>query len=722
MKTLAPYILPLVGITACLTGLKAAVATPLHPNDPSFNSSPFYLIDAPHAWSVTTGDSDVIIGIISTGIDTQHPDIQDNLWTNPGEIADNGLDDDGNGVIDDIHGYNAIDYNGDVMDNSSYLGTQIASIIGAKGNDGFGSAGVNWNVSMIVCKIFDEQNWSNNKAVENCLDYFIDLKLYQGVDIKAINMPFVSQQLDMDLFIKSHQAHDNNIMLLAPAGNGGSSSPLFYPAAYPSVLSVTSVDNNGVQSSFSSYGSIAAPGEGIRVPTKYTDSYQLTSSSGTAFASAFATGAAALVWSKYPDLTATEMTNLLMTNGNYDNNLHSMTESASYINVELTLEDAYHAPRFELVGPSQKLQLIAGTEHTLSYMLKGIADWDQTANLSVANTVNNTLVSLSKTTARQGDVIDMIISPPSNLTSNNVEIMLTADDGHSQAVVPLSIEVFPSHTEHYEYSADLGAETLTIPDYHSISGHNPLTHSIYVDQSAMLYNISLDYHIFHSDVSELTVQLLSPSAHKVKLHLQGGAGQTELNRTMLIDAFRGEEMLGDWTLKISDNANGNTGELLSWKMTLTAQPIYEVIDETPTEIIIQQPLPASLQTKINQEGYYVVTLYWQDATSKEIDIFKNGELLKTTTNDGKGRDKFTTYSEPLSYQICEASAPYNCSMVFDASFDTDTSKEDSTNTSTSEPTVSEEQSTASTAELTMTTSTAADEQASQTLITDQVSR
>jgi len=117
------------------------------PTDPYYNQLwGMDSIDAPEAWSITTGSSSVVVAVIDTGVDYTHVDLAANIWTNPGEIAGNGIDDDGNGFVDDVHGYDFVNNDGDPMDDNSH-GTHVSGTIAAAANNGVGVAGVNWSSS-----------------------------------------------------------------------------------------------------------------------------------------------------------------------------------------------------------------------------------------------------------------------------------------------------------------------------------------------------------------------------------------------------------------------------------------------------------------------------------------------------------------------------------------------------------------------------------------------
>jgi subtilisin family serine protease len=149
------------------------------PDDPLYDdlwAMPW--IHAPEAWDLTTGSDSVVVAVLDTGVQYDHPDLVDNIWVNPGEIDGNGIDDDGNGWVDDIHGADCISNDGVPLDGNGH-GTHVAGSIGAVGNNGIGVVGVSWDVQIMPLRFLD--SWGNGSisdAIE-CLDYAIEM----GADI-----------------------------------------------------------------------------------------------------------------------------------------------------------------------------------------------------------------------------------------------------------------------------------------------------------------------------------------------------------------------------------------------------------------------------------------------------------------------------------------------------------------------------------------------------------
>jgi len=142
-------------------------------------------INAPQAWDQSTGDSAIVVATVDTGIDFNHPDLAANVWTNPGEIPGNNIDDDGNGYIDDVHGINTFNHGGDVLDDDGH-GTHVAGIIGAVGNNALGVVGVNWQVKLLSVKIFTADDSAGTAGAAEGYEYLLALK-QRGVNIRVVN-------------------------------------------------------------------------------------------------------------------------------------------------------------------------------------------------------------------------------------------------------------------------------------------------------------------------------------------------------------------------------------------------------------------------------------------------------------------------------------------------------------------------------------------------------
>lgn len=273
----------------------------LEPNDPRYSEQyARSFLSLASAWDQTTGSNEQIAIVIDSGVQYTHPDLAANMWTNPNEIAGNGIDDDGNGYIDDIHGINAISGSGDPMDDNGH-GTHCAGILGARGNNGAGIAGVAWNSKIIGAKFLDSDGggWLSD-AIE-AINYSRTLKL-AGHNIVVSNNSWGGGGYSASMYSAIQQSTAAGILFVAAAGNAtnnNDTSPA-YPASYnlAGIVSVASTDSTGQLSWFSNYGAttvdIGAPGSDILscVPTDNYASY-----SGTSMAAPQVSGIALLAQS-----------------------------------------------------------------------------------------------------------------------------------------------------------------------------------------------------------------------------------------------------------------------------------------------------------------------------------------------------------------------------------------------------------------------------------------
>ena len=295
-------------------------------NDPYFTNgslwgmSGTYGSQASVAWAANhTGSSTVYIGIIDEGYMNTHEDIAANAGTNPGEVAGNGVDDDGNGYIDDITGWDFDGNNNSTFDGTSDdHGTHVAGTIGGVGGNGKGVAGVVWSVKLLSAKFLGRNGGTTANAIK-AVDYFTDLKTRHGLNLVATNNSWGGGGFSQGLKDAIDRAGAANILFIAAAGNSGTNNDATasYPSGYGSdnIIAVASITSTGGLSSFSQYGAttvdIGAPGSGIwsSIPAsskgKIISSY--ASYNGTSMATPHVTGAAALYASTHPGATASDI-------------------------------------------------------------------------------------------------------------------------------------------------------------------------------------------------------------------------------------------------------------------------------------------------------------------------------------------------------------------------------------------------------------------------------
>ena len=266
-------------------------------------------VNAPEAWAEIQDSGNYVVAIIDTGADLDHPDLAGTLWTNPFEIPDNGVDDDGNGYVDDVHGINQIQFNG-VPDDDHGHGSHVAGTIAAAGNNGVGTTGVMWNAQLLHCKVFSEFGWTTLSRILTCVDYVVWAK-DAGIDIIAVNASWSGgySQLLSDAVI---ELRDRDILVVAAAGNDGTDIDAdgWYPAAYPydNVIAVAAMDRNGDMAPWSNYGAqnvdIVAPGVDIWSTYAWGG---WTYMSGTSMAAPHVTGVVALIKASAPNMSMAEV-------------------------------------------------------------------------------------------------------------------------------------------------------------------------------------------------------------------------------------------------------------------------------------------------------------------------------------------------------------------------------------------------------------------------------
>ncbi len=287
-------------VTSCSPNF--VIKTQAVSNDPSFEQlwglSSTQGIRAPAAWDVTKGTGNVVVAVIDSGVDYNHPDLKANMWVNDSEISGNGIDDDDNGYIDDIHGISAITSSGDPMDQNGH-GTHVAGTIGAKGNNAVGVVGVNWNVKIMALRFLDQNGSGSLSDAIEAINYMTEMK-NKGVNIVVSNNSWGGIGFVQSLQNAIEASLNAGIIFVAAAGNSASDNDIApsYPASYdlPGIVSVAAIDANQNLANFSNYGllsvHLAAPGVNI-YSTFPGNTYR--SMSGTSMASPHVAGAIALL-------------------------------------------------------------------------------------------------------------------------------------------------------------------------------------------------------------------------------------------------------------------------------------------------------------------------------------------------------------------------------------------------------------------------------------------
>lgn len=312
-------------------------------NDPFFDRSyGINLIGSPKSWKeFSMGNREVIVGIIDTGIDYLHEDLAANMWTNGKEIPGNNMDDDANGFIDDVHGWNFNENNNNPFDDNRH-GTHVAGTIGALANNGIGTIGVSPKVSLMACKFLNKDGWGRVDAAIQCVSYAVKM------GAKVLNNSWGGGGFSQPMIDAIKMAEQAGVLFVAAAGNFNNNNdqkPL-YPASYeiPNIISVGATDSSDQKAGFSNYGKttvdLSAPGVAIfsTLPNNLYGSLN-----GTSMATPHVAGAAALIWAYKPTLSVYALKDLLLSTVDPVPTLKDISVSGGRLNV-------YNAMAFSLLS------------------------------------------------------------------------------------------------------------------------------------------------------------------------------------------------------------------------------------------------------------------------------------------------------------------------------------------------------------------------------------
>jgi len=378
------------------------------PNDPYFGSDywtkQWYLpqIEAPKAWDITHGDPNILVGPVDTGVKWDHPDLISKFWVNPGEDLNqngvfdypedlNGEDDDGDGYIDDIIGFNFFHNTWDPSQGDCDHGTHVFGIIAAATNNGEGVAGVGWDVRGMGLKAGDGMSINIGAAV-NAIYFAAN----HGVAVTNHSYGGMYNSAEAQAMAYAHDSC--NVTICASAGNENVEIPL-YPAANPNVIAVGATNAADKKSSFSNYGiwvDVMAPGEQI-ISTYWQGGY--VAYSGTSMSSPIAAGIASLIRSLNPDFTSFETDSFLMwgcdpideLNPDYQGKLGYGRVNA-YKSVAMTI---YSYPKLIHYDFDGGVRISPGETYNLNIVIENLPHWRNIDNLNISLSTDDPLIAIT---------------------------------------------------------------------------------------------------------------------------------------------------------------------------------------------------------------------------------------------------------------------------------------------------------------------------------------
>jgi subtilisin family serine protease len=453
-------------------------AVNLVPNDPYFSSigswgqtyADLYgikKINAPTAWDTTAG-SGVVVAIVDTGLDVHHPDIAANVWTNTAEIPGNGIDDDGNGFVDDVHGWDFIgaSYASPTPDNDPAdlygHGTHVAGTIAGVGNNNRGVIGVAWGAKVMPVRGLDNDGYGDDVSLSQAIQY----AAANGADV--MNNSWGGGGPSQTITDAMQYAYDLGVVIVAAAGNSSMDASQFFPAQLPTVITVASLSPSDTLSYFSNYGSkidVAAPGEdilslrasGTSMGTPVGTDY--TRASGTSMATPHVAGVAALVLAQHPEYTNEQVRQVLRTSATdveaagYDLKAgYGRVDAAAALGVVNPLEAKIQSPMDGTLVSSSSPTTIRGVARGsafASYVLEY-----GTGDLPSSWTILN-----SSSTPATGGTLGVF--DPSGLPQGPYTIRLTATSGVAPFVDRIRVRIADTEKPKVQITAPANGAAVT---------------------------------------------------------------------------------------------------------------------------------------------------------------------------------------------------------------------------------------------------------------------
>jgi subtilisin family serine protease len=407
-------------------------------------------IDAPEAWEISTGSHNVVVGVIDGGFNYNHQDLAANAWVNPGEIAGNGIDDDGNGYIDDIHGIHAISNDGDPHEGNGH-GSHCAGIIGATGNNGTGVVGVNWSVSIMGLRFISNTGSGTTANAIECINYAVDMKTNYGINIRVLSNSWGGAPYEQILYDAIYTTYQADILFVVAAGNNGRNTDNnpFYPACYdiPNLVSVANTNHNDALNSGSNYGlttvDLAAPGTNILSTYKKNTAYKVLT--GTSMAAPCVAGAAALLLSVNNQLTFQQMKDLLMNNVDQIPAMAGKCVSGGRLNIANAMNAlSPPEPSFDLSATPASQDVEQSQSAAFTIDIESILGFSNPVNFSASSDpAINATITFTPNPGTPGYTSAMDVATSLSTATGNYTIIVTGVSGSITKTASVDLEVIP---------------------------------------------------------------------------------------------------------------------------------------------------------------------------------------------------------------------------------------------------------------------------------------
>jgi len=578
------------------------------PNDPLFSqqwalanpTNPGADIHAVAAWDINTRAANIVVAVIDSGIDYTHPDLSANMWRNPGEIPNNGIDDDNNGYVDDVYGYDFGDDDADPYDDNGH-GTHVAGTIGAVGNNAIGVTGVAWNVRLMALKFLDDQGSGTEADAVRAIDYAIRM------GARIINASWGGYGYSTILAQAISRAERAGVLFVAAAGNetNNNDTTPCYPASYPNsnIIAVAATDANDNLAWFSNFGPrtvhIAAPGDSI-LSTWPNGQYRYLD--GTSMAAPHVSGAAALLWALHPDWSYRQVKDQLLQSVDVLSSLQGKILTGGRLNLAKALAAS---PARDTIGPRvvdfawlRDSGGIFGFRVTFNETISSLS-----ANAISLRGPNGNQIRITSirriSDGPPGSVFEVRFARQTTSGTYRVEIgpnvtdlagnpMDQDGDGTPGEIPQDRYTNSTSLQRTYVYNTNV--VNVPIRDFSTI--RVPLV----VPDNIRISELRVKVDIRHTYVGDLVVSLISPTGQRVVLANRRGGSGDDFRQTMFSDdaavpvsqgrapfsgsyrpeqrlsAFRGQNAAGTWTLEVRDEASLDTGKVVRWALHIAGQP------------------------------------------------------------------------------------------------------------------------------------------------------